>query len=324
MLFTKSYICKMKFLGSVLLLLLTINAFAQINILVKDETSHGFQLGIDGFSQTKSPTSEYLVTNLDTSFHYIRIKVMANENKEFSKKIHFRQKGTYAFVLSQNFKGSFQLRYRGKDKDLNSGIKGHSLTMDKPWFAIVDSLVIVSNENPIEIPLITEDTTELQSEIKNPVGINSKPIDSSVSSVHAREDNIKVVPIRDSIQIENQASTKDSLLTANAERVEQIVVPKKNLDTTSIAVEPFPALLIELSKEEFEFNKLNRSKNYLIENAITVSQIQEVFKVFKYDNTRMQFLGFALERLINPEKLGDLLDSFDYDLTKERFRKEYL
>ncbi len=326
MLFAKSYICKMKFSWSVLLLLLTINAFAQINILVKDETSNGFELGIDGFRQTKAPSKAFLVTDLDTSFHYIRIKLSKNGPLEFTKKMQFKKKGTYAFVLRQNFKGTYQLRYRGRNKDLKSGVKGHPLNMDNPWFEKKDSLPIVSVEVPIEPAPPVADTSSLISEIGYPEKEISKPLDSlskfekrTVTDVGKHE--IKDVFIPNDIQFK-----KDSTLASLPKKAdpEPRVKEEIKMDSTSTVMEPFPALLLELGNEEFEFNKLNKAKTFLIKNAITVAQIQEVFSAFKYDNTRMQFLGFAVQRLKNPEKLSELLNSFDYDLTKQRFRNEYI
>lgn len=326
----KSYICQMKFSGSILLVLLSINVFAQINILVKDETSQKFELGLDGFYQTNSPSSSFMVTDLDTSFHYLRIKLVENDKIEFSKKIQFRKKGTYSYVITQNYKGVYQLRYRGTGPGLTGSLKGQKYKNEKPWFEVVDSLTIVSNERATIIPAPRTDSIIAMPKVTEVIESKIVQVDSSKTIVTIKNQENKNKPSpnllkKDSLQqkIKSQIEPK-VIVPLKIPKVDSTIVFKIKNDSVPILVNSFESMLDELEKQEFEFNKLNRAKTYLITNPITVLEIQRVFKEFKYDNTRIQFLGFAIERLKDPENIKSLVDSFDYELTKAQFRKEYL
>lgn len=324
---TKSYICQMKFSGCALLVLLSINVFAQINILVKDETSQKFELGLDGFFQTDAPSSAFLVTDLDTSFHYLRIKLLGGDQIEFSKKIQFRKKGTYSYVITQNFKGNYQLRYRGSGKELAGNLGGQPFKMEKTWFVLVDSLAVVSNDPPQEIAPRVSDSLVIKPKLSNP-GLKNPII---------RLDTIKNITSiieqasqpKKEIAIEKKDSLQKNIpppieVPIKLPKADTMLTVKSNNDSLPILKNSFDTMLVGLDKEEFEFNKLNTAKTFLINNPITVEEIQQVFKKLKYDNTRIQFLGFAVERLKDPAKISELENSFDYDLTKQQFRKEYL
>lgn len=321
----KSYICQMKFSGTTLLVLLSINVFAQINILVKSETSQKFELGLDGFYQSDLPCEAILLNNLDTSFHFLRIRLV-EENIEFSKKIQFYKKGTYSFVIDKNFKGTYQLRYRGEGKSLASNQRGKPVKMDRPWVAEPEAQIVA---NRIEIETVSDKTPitpvvlETQPALKISSTEDSLTIDSVQIVVNNRQEKKSV---QEKVEIPEVIKVVDSSSNSTSEEklTGQVTLESKPKKDSLSFLSQFESMLEELSKEEFEFNKLNKAKTFLISNAISTDQIKLVFKEFKYDNTRIQFLGFAVERLIDSNQLKTLVDSFEYDLTKERFRKEYL
>jgi hypothetical protein len=310
----------MKFFGSIVLVLLSINVFAQINILIVDETSQKFDLGIDGFKQNDMPCTEFLVVDLDSSFHFLNLKIAGEQEIEFSKKVQFKKEGTYAYALVKNFKGRHQLRYRGIATNSSISIKAHKFNTDKAWFESKKEIAGVTNPS-------NSLANKLEAEPLNPPSLDSsisqqainKPIDSSSSP------SVKIVSYR-----------KDTSLVANEEKAkvpepniasipDSIAVQKKTkFDSTASRFNDFQQLIIDIKKEEFEFNKLNKAKNYLINHAISTKEVKRLFLLFKYDNTRIQFLGFAVERLSDPQNISQLENSFDYELSKEQFRKEFL
>ena len=276
----------MKFLSSILLLILSFNAFGQINIFIEDETNSSFLIGIDGFAQNKEAKTKILIKNLDTSSHLLQLKLEDKPFQHFSRNLKLSNKGNYKYVIVKNFKGTPQLRYRGKLSQIPANVTSVVFNKESEWEYGTSPIDSVVSQIDSTIVAVTDTLT-----------IVSKQ-DSAVVAVI--KDTIPPTTVTDTIKVPPVDTT-----------VVPIVSPDSSSTVTSTdTIDHFQKLLLDMGEAEFEFNRLNLAKNYLLSNSISVEEIAEVFKVFNYDNTRMQFLSFAIARLVDKDKLGELESSF--------------
>lgn len=263
-------------------------------------------MGIDGFSQNDSPQKRIFVAGLDTSLHFFEFKLKGNSPSYFSRKLKLKAKGNYQYVIVKNFKGRPQLRYRAYSEAIPSGFVKQALNVETPWESpipkkdstISDTLLLASSQVP-ESPSVDTSSFLVAAPPTKPDSLN--PLDS-VSNVSIPKDSLAVLEMKDSTNVKAPIDT---------------IIPEPKID-------PFEVLISDMKGAEFEFNRLNLAKNYLISNAITVAQTKAVFSQFKYDNTRIQYLNFAIERLVDIENLKQLESALDYELSKEQFRTKYL
>lgn len=325
----------MKFFLCILLPLLTFSAFGQINILIIDETKSSFWVGIDGYVQNEDPTNKIFIKNLDTSDHRLIFKFQDKDETTINRKLVLPQTGTYKFVIQKNFKGQTQLRYRGFGSHLATNEKSVSFKEDVFW--------ILKHPNPNINPFPKIDTNTTLVILDTVIDI-SPPLDSIPKTTIADALNSK-----DTLKGTNDTAIINTVVNAHIDSVPatiaKTVVPdtlesnslnrlkpdtstsvKVVVDTALIARmdTAFFQLLKEMSAAEFEFNKLNLAKTYLINHALSVEELEEIFKHFSYDNTKLQYLNYAIERLKDKENILLLLPSFDYELSKDQFKSLYL
>jgi hypothetical protein len=300
----------MKLPLALIALLLGFSSFSQVNILVSDETGSLFTLGIDGFLQNSTPKKKLIISNLDTAKHILVFKLESDSvNTGFKRTLKLPAPGSYKYALTRNFEGTFQLRFRGKTATLPSEIQKISFDKETAW----PFTLLALNEK--EIPTISSNHIQTLTKADTVEDTLTASLETSAPAKEAlskKDTTIKMIDtILDSIKIPIASAQDTTAVISSVDSVET----KQN---------DFDILMDNLTLEQYEFNRLNLAKNYLIENSISVAQIQSLFKKFNYDNSRLQFLPYAKERLKDPENLKNLLESFDYDLTRERFKKDYL
>lgn len=132
--------------------------YAQITITISDQTESGFLLGIDGFAQNAEPQKVLSIRNLDTSQHTLNFRLSDSVETEFQKKIKFRSGAQYKYVITTNFKGKVQLRYRGKFSSSATSGTVVDFNTDTPWQPKDTLPLIASIEKPVEKPVETKDS----------------------------------------------------------------------------------------------------------------------------------------------------------------------
>ncbi len=96
-------------------------AHAQVGLTILDETERGFSLGVNGFLQNGTPLKHLHINGLDTIPTVLT--VWQDSVNYFEKTIHFHQKGDYKYVLTENSRGTLQLRYRGEGEPPTGAVK---------------------------------------------------------------------------------------------------------------------------------------------------------------------------------------------------------
>lgn len=270
-------------------------------------------LGIDGYQQNSDPTNQLIIKNIDTVKHQLFLKIDEKGiDQTVLRKLKLTEKGNHSYVLTKNFKGKFQLRYRGKISTLPKTVKSLILQKTIRW---PEEIILLAAQENFELPSITPNITETVEKIDT-----ASPI---TTVTYLAIDSIKIDTPPEVIV----TAPVDTMITTMVVALEPIIdsIPIEQPTPGSTVLEdPFIKLLAEMKSVDFEFKKLNLAKNYLILNGISTQEVNTVFQSFAYDNSRLQFMKYAIERVSDKQNLKILIDSFDYELSKEQFKKTYL
>lgn len=279
---------------------------AQVSLVIEDERSEGFFLGINGYLQNQDKKEQVLVTGLDTSKYLISIRTGA---VEFNKTIQLREPGTHKYVLTNDFYGKLKLRYRGNQSKAPSGLSATSLSSEVKWPVIASSVLIAGTANPGKISTLPSQESTSQGDKNGSLDSLSEKSDTTIS----------LTPKTDSAQVATIVTTAitDS---AAAEPTDNTDAEKSDPEnSTKTSPEALQTVLNTLDGQEFEFDKLSISQEYLEANMVTSNELGKLFEQLKYDQSRMQLIQSSITRVTDPENLANLARYFEYEISKSQF-----
>jgi hypothetical protein len=98
-----------------LLAMFLVHSKAQVSILIEDQNQTNFQLIANGYLQNATSAKALLFSGYSANVAYDLVFLTGpNQTQQFSRKLNLPQAGIYHYVITQNFKGQYQLRFRGK------------------------------------------------------------------------------------------------------------------------------------------------------------------------------------------------------------------
>ncbi len=281
----------MRYLGLLVLILQPYMHRAQVNIMVTDETENSFVLGLDGYLQNTQPVQGLIIQKMKAGSHVLNIHIYKDKDTvRLARPLKLEQSGNYQYVIMRNFEGRYQLRYRGKTTSFPAGIQAIEQQKIMEWPAAEIRNLALKQPEPVQVstalpPPTGEKKPEPKAEKPNPTVTKAPPPKTAMTKA------------------------------AEKAPAKPPVVP---------APEPFEKLVKNLREAEFEFVRLNTAKEYTNQNPLTVNEVKTVFSYFSYDNTRLQFLNHAHEKIKDKENIKQLLETLDFELSKEQFKKKYL
>src|SRR5690606_14719750 len=218
----------------------------------------------------------------------------------FTKIIDLHEKGNYKYIITTNSRDELQLRYRGTLSKIPEGI----LAMD------VQRTVVMEQSEPIITVSVKSDDPIVTPKITTPI---PPPVVPAKEIVHIQKvDSLApknpkpVVAKTDSINPENTAAT-DSISTAK-----DSIVAKAN---------PFDAFVADLSKTEFEFEKLQKSEAYAKNHNFTLEELKQVFNILTYDNSRLQLVRSVKASFKDVSQMKVLAEQLDYEISKQQLEE---
>ena len=263
-----------------------------VNLLIEDETQQGFFLGVNGFLQNTEKETAFAITQLDTIPYRLHID---SDTFHFEKNIHLREKSTHRYVLTKNFHGELKLRYRGTSNAIPHHINSQAYDRSVVWPEHF------GNKIPVEAPEEVASTSEVAAA-------------DAVVSPKEDKDSVQVIEIE---PVNPPNEQNDVLLPSKDtlnEHQRKVVVSEPRFDHQS-----FKDFISELKQTEFEFEKLTKSKGYLQKHGISSKELKQIFEVLKYDQTRLQVLKDAQEKIIDPQNLQILKAALEYEISKKEF-----
>ncbi|MDZ7847058.1 MAG: DUF4476 domain-containing protein [Owenweeksia sp.] len=84
---------------------------------------------------------------------------------------------------------------------------------------------------------------------------------------------------------------------------------------------PFEQLLAQLRAEAYEFEKLTASLAYAKKHPLKVAELKQLFRLLSYDQTRLQLLQNISSRIRNPDRLAELEEELEYEISKKKLQK---
>jgi len=161
------------------LLFFSLSSNAQVNLWI--DSNWPFKIGVDGYVQNTEAVAALFIQKLDTSEHTITIDLYTEgDTVKLFRKLQLIEGGNHKYILTKNFKGKYQLRYRGQQNDIPTGIISLSLQKVLPWPKEISPVTAtVINSETTETP----DTTTSTSSAEKPVAKAEVDTNSSFATV---------------------------------------------------------------------------------------------------------------------------------------------
>lgn len=283
----------LKHLARLLPVFLCFSSIAQVNVIIKDPTNSGFILGVNGFVQNTEPVDQVIIKGLDTIPHQLIVQL--DSTVWFSKLIHLRSSGNYNYIITTNSRDELQLRYRGKTSSPPSGI----VSME------VQRLVPMQQPEPV-----------ITASVKSSDNFQITSADTVETKV--------VVPTREIVEVKTVAPEFVHLIpdsTKLADPTEKTDTLPLSSDTILSMPSPFAVLLTNLQKTEFEFEKLQKSEDFIQKHSFTIEELRQVFRLLSYDNSRLQLLQSIHNDEIDMSVYQDLAEELDYEISRQKFNE---
>lgn len=94
-------------------------ALGQMSIVLEDETGQGFKLIINDYLQNNPAARKLVLRQIPVARH--QVQIVTSEGISARRQLDLKEPGIYRYVVTTNFKGQLQLRYRGQLQSLPAG-----------------------------------------------------------------------------------------------------------------------------------------------------------------------------------------------------------
>lgn len=265
-------------------------ANGQLKVYIEDKTGAGFFLGLNDYLQHPERQERLLLTNIDTIPYKLQVE---QDTVNFQRKLHLRKTGVHHFVLVKNFRGELKLRYRG------DAIPGGEYTevayhTDVPW----------------------------------PQDWKPSPTRASVNywtAARARHDqNLSAtiqeepLPADDTLEvIVTNPNDTSGVLRPDNDTIQKSAVVVREPEEEEIP--PFEQLISDLQQKQFEFEKMKLAKEFTAQQQLSIEEIRQILKQFRYDHSKLELLENATSYALNPHRLMELKNELDYVLSQQKF-----
>lgn len=276
--------------------LLCFTSFAQVNIIIEDESKTGFILGVNGYVQNTEPVHSLAIKGLDTVPTQLLIELQPKIY--FTKIIDLHEKGIYKYVITTNSRDELQLRYRGTSPKIPEGI----LALN------VQHSVVMEQTEPIITASVKSDDIKIAPTAIPPT--NTPPIIATKEIVQTKKLD-SIPPAQPKTAAPEIATTVNTAIVS----VKSDNVPK---DTVIAPVNPFDAFIADLSKTEFEFEKLQKSEDFAKNHNFTLAELKQVLNILTYDNSRLQLVRSVKGSFKDVSQMKDLAEQLDYEISKQQ------
>lgn len=272
---------------------------AQAQVLFESADNEAFHLVINGFQQTEVPLERLQISGLPSGEH--ELIFLLEDGRRLQRKLSWREKERRKYLLTENYRGKFQLRLRGHQDTEAYTALSIAYTEKVPYQEKVAIPVASQAKDSLGPSLSAADT------LKKPeaIAVTIEPVTETAPAPEAKQEQAQ--------EVENSSTAVSSqpIATANHGAAD---APN---DSAS-----FERFIIALELNSFEYDKVLAAQQYLGEHSMGVDELKKVLASFKYDQTRLQFLDFFLQKeKINKTELATLVGVFDYDLSRQAAEK---
>lgn len=94
-------------------------ALGQMSIVLEDETGQGFKLIINDYLQNNPAARKLALRHIPLETH--QVQLVTSEGTSARRSLDLQEPGIYRYVVTTNFEGKLQLRYRGQLQSIPAG-----------------------------------------------------------------------------------------------------------------------------------------------------------------------------------------------------------
>ena len=280
---------------NVLILCTTTVAYSQVDLYIEDVTGKKFLLGIDGYVQNTEAVSKLVIKKLDTSDHQLQLKTIGDALL-IKRKLALTNEGLHHYVLTTNYMGKLQLRYRGIIRAAPQGI----ITMNQQKVLPLKHEPVVSiAAADVPKPKLEKPTT---AEKPSPEQVKEDVTLAAISTPKPKVENNKPISVKEP--------------TTSPKEPEPIVVE----------ISPVEQAIKNMQEATFAFDKIAAAKKGLNGASITTNDVETLLKEVNYDQVKIELIYQLKSQVSDKDKLKELgkLLTFDYSkqLLEKRLRDE--
>jgi hypothetical protein len=273
-----------------LFVFLSHSQFGQLALAFHSPEGPTFQLAANGKWLNQNESDHLVISNWPQES--VQLEVFLDSIR-FSREIQLRGSGTHHYLLTQNYRGQWQLRYRGQYYEPEAPLERMAYQLAGDC-----QTCLFNKVPPVEAPsgVVLEQAKLLK---------ESASKESASTEIAAETKTVE--PIKSITAQEDQRPLVDTLALAKAS-------PKEPSELSWFK---------EWQTIEYEFEKLKAAEALISREIPSDSLVVIMLKTFKYDQTRLQYLDSLFQ--VEPEKRfsGDLfLPHLDFELSKNTLKQK--
>ncbi len=259
------------------------NGNAQIEVLFETDQPYTMLIGFDGFTQTPKAVSKAVIAQIAPGEHTLQLIALGKDTVVFKKTINLYEKEKQHYMLTRDYEGIVQLQYRG-----------------------------IIERFPLEAPIIN------QQKLVPWKGINSKklvkPVVAKIEKPDAKIPAKKDTSLSTTVKPQTTAVAAAANIIAKKDSLNQLLIKPK----TAPANASIGGVIETVSNTTSEFEKLSILQKYAETHTLNISELTDLAKLLRFDDSRLQFLLKAKPLATTEEKIA-LGKVFQFEYTQKAF-----
>ncbi len=96
--------------------------------------------------------------------------------------------------------------------------------------------------------------------------------------------------------------------------------PPDTIKIKKPALSSFDQFMASYKTLEFEFEKQEEAKNYVLAHSVSLEDMQKIVAQMKYDNTKLELYRATKEKIKNLKNVESLSNTLEYEISKQQFK----
>jgi hypothetical protein len=310
------------------------SAFGQRSVILEEQIDAPFRLAVDGYLQNSQPLRRWVLKDLPADSLPVYIIPGRGGPLPVFRYLHLPGEGYYRYVVTRNFAGKLQLRYRGQVEEppreyaqvaFSRDLEYRPPQVDAAREAVAATQAPQASEAPSSPPLaqaeggqVAVSSWEKTSQAQNSEHKSGGSAREAASAPPAKSEKTSLGKNTESRK-KQRAKPADPTLDSAARAGKDTTRAKSPRQTSKepkgrVAKEAFPALdtlrseaprapadsgqvavfARELQTLDYEFEKLAAARRFLDQFSPVPQAIPRLLAAFRYDQSRVDFINEIL------------------------------
>ncbi len=273
---------------------------------VYSENGERFYLILNGVQQNQNPETNILVQGLTSSFYHAKV-IFENGFPDIEMK-YFRvqnvddQWGKVTYVIKQNKKGEYKMRYR-------DFVPYAQMPPPSPTVVVVP---YHTNQGGVTVSKTTTTQSSRPSGDNVNVGMNIGGVNFGMNvNINDNEQQTETMTTT------TTTHTTTSSQVYHQEPVVEAYIPgytgRVGCQGYPMTAASFSAALSSVRSKDFDRTKLSQAKQIASSNCLTAQQVKEIALLFDFENHRLDFAKFAYSKTVDIDNYFVVSDVFEFE-----------